>query len=80
MTSRIVYSLVRGNFESSFAIDKYTGMVSVRIPVDYESLPQSSGGNINITVMAANEDVPSLNSTALLIVIVEVGALKETNG
>ncbi len=67
-----MYSLVSGEHLGNFAINRDSGMVSVVTALDYEALAPGTNGAFNLSVMAANRDIPTLNATAILRVIVQV--------
>ncbi|PAA73840.1 hypothetical protein BOX15_Mlig023527g6 [Macrostomum lignano] len=65
--SLVMYKIYAGDSGSNFNITASTGILGVQSPLDFENLTSST---INLTVMAYDGGVPSLNSTVLVTVTV----------
>ena len=63
--AQISYSIISGNEMHWFGIDSASGLITTENSIDREALPQ-----VTLTVLAQDHGLPSLNSTALIIVSV----------
>ena len=63
--AQISYSIISGNEMHWFGIDSASGLITTENSIDREALPQ-----VTLTVLAQDHGLPSLNSTALVIVSV----------
>ena len=50
----------------------YSGFISLKTPLDYEKLNSSINGKIKLNVHAEDFGIPSLNTTCVVEIIVQV--------
>lgn len=50
----------------------YSGIISLKTPLDYEQLNTSINGKIKLNVLAVDFGNPSLNTTCVVEIIVQV--------
>jgi hypothetical protein len=50
----------------------YSGLISLKTPLDYEKLDPSINGKIQLYVQAVDFGIPSLNTTCVVEIIVQV--------
>lgn len=68
----ISYEILPGEHADKFVIDPTSGAVTPSSPLDYESLPASINGQLELIIMAIDEGEPPLNNTVILAITVEV--------
>jgi hypothetical protein len=71
----ISFSIFDGDPLENFTINSNTGRISVRNPLDYESMDPESGGAYHLRVLARDGGTPSLSSFTNVTIFVQVPLL-----
>jgi len=70
--STTVYLIVDGDPLGNFSINSTTGRIDVTAPLDYETIPAGWNGTFTLTVMAVDNEQPSLLDTTTVTIHVHV--------
>lgn len=73
--SRLLFSLLPGNYSSNFSLDATTGLLRNLGPLDREAIDPALEGRIVLTVRVSDCGKPSLSTDVNVTITVEVSRL-----
>lgn len=70
-----MYGIEPGKYSANFTINPDTGVLTNTGELDREALNRDLNGRIEFNVTATDKGIPSLSSTVLVIINLEVGLI-----